>query len=1011
MDDNHPNLPLGLIILMLGMILVFLGIDRFNLIPTLGFWEIGLLGFSLILALGAGWLIGQYSPRARRRHECEAAIKASDQQFQLMFEEHGAIMLLIDSLSGQIVEANKAATCFYGYSKEQLRSMHIEQINTLSPEQIAAERQKAMREVRSHFIFPHRRADGSQRTVEVHSSPICFREQDVLFSIIYDITDRNQTEELVYAQRDLARITSSVTSIEEALPICLQIVLRINGMDSGGFYFFDHTCETLKLAYHTGLSTACAEAIADYPADSPRIQDLLIDLPSYRTVTDDPIYHVSHLEGLRSFATIPIPTNEGVLGYLFLASHSLAEITPFSRNALEAIASEIGNVIIHLRTKESLEQNQRVLHELNQTLEDRVQQRTMEVQDLYENAPVGYHSLDSDGFVIMLNQTHLDWLGYMREELLGHHFTEMLSSRSIPDFEHLFPIFKQQGSVRDLEFELCKKDGTLMPVLISATAVYDEHGNYLMSRSTVFDNTERKKAELALRETEERTRLLIESSPDAFVLFSVQGEVVQLNRAFEQMTGYSSAQMIGRTPENIGLMTAAVAWDLVTVVAHDLRQHNQFTSINLQLQRADGEMRDVGMRVFGLTIQGQPHYLATLRDITVEKQAEETLRQANMALAHAARTKDEFLASMSHELRTPLNAILGLSEALIEEVRGPLNERQLDALRNIEASGQHLLALINDILDLSKVEAGRLNLQIEPVSIADVCQASLLFVKEQALKKSLRLSFHLNDQMAEMEADPRRLKQMLVNLLSNAVKFTPPKGRVDLEVQIEHEAELIAFVVQDTGIGIAQEDVARLFQPFKQLDSSLSRQHEGTGLGLALVRRLAEMHGGGVMVASELGQGSRFTIQLPYRRPEMQSSRISSAPPPAPQAVVSDSHGHRILLVEDNQVNILTICDYLESHGYTVVVALNGQEALDLVEQAQPELILMDIQMPVMDGIEATRRLRQMPAYAHVPIIALTALAMPGDRERCLEAGANEYLTKPVSLRHLAGMIGAMVAR
>ncbi|EFO80723.1 two-component hybrid sensor and regulator [Oscillochloris trichoides DG-6] len=1010
MDNDHPNLSPIFIILGLGMLLAFLSIDLFNLIPILDFWEIGLVGLSLILAIGAGWLIGQYSPQARRRHERDAATKASEQQFQLMFEEHGAIMLLIEPLSGQIVEANKAATRFYGYSKEQLRSMCIQDINTLSPEQVAAERQKAMRELRSHFIFPHRRADGSQRTVEVHSSPIRFREQNVLFSIIYDITERNQTEELVYAQRDLARITSSVTALDEALPLCLQIALRISGMDSGGFYFFDHSYTIIKLAYHTGLSENCAQAIAYYSVGSPRIQDIPLDLPSYYTITDNPIYHISQIEGLRSFAIIPIPIHEGFLGYIFVASHSLNDITSFSRHALEAIASEIGNVIIHLRTKESLEHNQHILHELNQTLEDRVEQRTMEVQDLYENAPVGYHSLDAEGLLIVLNQTQLNWLGYTREDLLGRPFIEILSPRSIPDFEHIFPLFKQQGSVRDLEFEMRKKNGTLMPVLISATAVYDECGNYLMSRSTVFDNTERKKAELALRETEERTRLLIESSPDAIVLFSEQGEVVQLNRAFEQMTGYTSAQMLGRTPEHIGLIMPDMTWDLALMVSHDLAEHHYFTTIDLQIQRANGEMLDVAMRVFGLTLQGQPHYLATLRDVTTEKHAEEKLRQANVALAHAARTKDEFLASMSHELRTPLNAILGLSEALIEGVRGPLNERQLDALHNIEASGQHLLALINDILDLSKVEAGRLDLQIEAVSVAEVCQASLLFVKEQALKKSLRLSFHLDDQMAEMDADPRRLKQMLVNLLSNAVKFTPPKGHVNLHVTIDLEAEQIVFVVEDTGIGIAQDDLPRLFQPFKQLDSRLSRQHEGTGLGLALVRRLAEMHGGGVMVESELGKGSRFSIQLPYRQPEMPNTTPDPTLPAVSQPVVARSPGRRILLVEDNTVNILTISDYLHSRGYTVAVANNGQEALDSIEQAQPELILMDIQMPVMDGIEATRRLRAMPAYSEIPIIALTALAMPGDRERCLAAGANAYLTKPISLRHLVQMIEEMVA-
>ncbi|NTV62325.1 MAG: response regulator, partial [Oscillochloris sp.] len=407
--------------------------------------------------------------------------------------------------------------------------------------------------------------------------------------------------------------------------------------------------------------------------------------------------------------------------------------------------------------------------------------------------------------------------------------------------------------------------------------------------------------------------------------------------------------------------------------------------------------------------------------ITTQKQAEETLRQANAELAHAARAKDEFLANMSHELRTPLNAILGLSEALLEQVRGPLSPRQQESLRNIEASGQHLLALINDILDLSKVEAGRLELQIEPVMVAEVCHASMLFIKEQSSRKLLQLAFRLNNQLAEITADPRRLKQMLVNLLSNAVKFTPAGGQVDLEVDADEAAGTIRFMVRDSGIGIAPHDLAWLFQPFKQLDSSLSRQHEGTGLGLALVRRLAELHGGSVAVESALGKGSCFTISLPYEQPlaaatepdplYLHANMERQTPKKPAEAFADASSSVRILLVEDNEVNIVAISDYLQARGYELVIARNGQEALRRAGEQSIDLILMDIQMPEMDGLEATRRLRDIPAYAAVPIIALTALAMPGDRERCLAAGANEYLTKPVSLRGLADLIERMRPR
>lgn len=381
--------------------------------------------------------------------------------------------------------------------------------------------------------------------------------------------------------------------------------------------------------------------------------------------------------------------------------------------------------------------------------------------------------------------------------------------------------------------------------------------------------------------------------------------------------------------------------------------------------------------------------------LRVEERTAE-LSTANKELQRANQLKDEFLASMSHELRTPLNAVLGLTESLLEGVYGEISERQINALQIIDESGQHLRTLINDILDLSKIGAGKLTLGIEPVSVQDVCVSSLNFINDTAAKKNIDISSSIDPAVTTIPADQRRLKQILINLLSNAVKFTPEGGKIGLTVQGNSYKDVVQFTVWDTGIGIAESQLEHLFEPFVQLDSKLSRRYSGTGLGLTLVQRMTEMHGGNVIVLSQPGQGSQFTITLPWKKPDIK---------PAPVPEVSSGVAPHILLVDDSIISLQTIYTFLKKQGYHISVAKTGLEALKLAIDIQPNLILMDIGMPEMDGLEATRRIRMNPRSKHIPVIAVTAMAMPGDKERCLAAGANNYLSKPINLKALKHII------
>ncbi len=428
-----------------------------------------------------------------------------------------------------------------------------------------------------------------------------------------------------------------------------------------------------------------------------------------------------------------------------------------------------------------------------------------------------------------------------------------------------------------------------------------------------------------------------------------------------------------------------------------------------RIRTASGEYRWLEGRVKNCLLDPELNAVVLLcRDITRRKEDEELLVHrsreldcANVALEQALRLKDKFLTNMSHELRTPLTVIIGQSEILRDEIHGTLNGPQQKAVRSVENSGRYLLALINDILDLSRIEASMLELYPEMVDVGELCSSCLSFVKQELHHKQQVVSMTLDPFASSLRADPRRIKQILVNLLVNAVKFTPPGGRVELEVIGYQEEGRICFSVRDTGIGISAVDLERLFTPFVQVESSPAHRYEGSGLGLALVKQLARLHGGSVAVTSEVGGGSRFTVTLPWEKGSHDRSTLPASPSEA-VTLTPLSDAPLILVVDDSSATIEMMQQYLTHSTYRVIVASGGAEGVAAAQNDSPALILMDIQMPGMDGLEAISRIRSLPGNrGTVPIIALTALAMRGDRERCLAAGADDYLSKPVSMKNL----------
>lgn len=896
-------------------------------------------------------------------------------------------------------------------------------------------------------------------------------------------------------------------------------------------------------------------------------------------------------------------------------------------------------------------------------LEQRVRERTAEVQDLYEHAPCGYHTVDADGVFVMVNQTELEWMGRTRDEVVGHSVQEFLTPASYQTFLKNFPRLLTEGVVNDLEYDLVRKDGSTLSVALSATATFDAQGKLVASRGNLFDISKRKQAEQALHTSEARLNFLLANTPAIIFMLTVTDglSLTFLSDSVYTVFGYTKHQLlddptlwqravhpddlpqsdailpqlletgfalweprirhangdyrwaaIGMTLlHNADHPTAEIIGYIIDIHAQKQAQEAQHTSearLRSVLEQApasiiefdrtgmvlsanrmlagrelighsvfdvsphdpntlihpalaaifereqplhyetttpthDGELRhfvsyagpiivddrvtsgvvvtlditnlkraqaelqaqrdfarqvmdalgqglvvsdiqgkadyvnpamanlletsateligqtggnfvpaedlpriqamfleqeldqsyqyEVRMRttsgkIVPVLITSTPHWqhgaavgrIALFTDLTSLKTIEGELRQsrdelsvANDALEKAMRMKDEFLSTMSHELRTPLTGILGLSEALEMQTYGTLNERQLRSVNRIHESGQHLLELINDVLDLSKMSAGRLELEAQACSVMDMCHGSLALVKGMAQMKGQQIAFTIEPDDLTLYADPLRLKQMLVNLLSNAVKFTPDHGAVGLRVYGDPRRQVATFAVWDNGIGIDAAHLPNLFQPFTQLDTSLSRRFSGTGLGLALVKRMAELHGGEVGVESTVGVGSTFTLTIPWPQSTPTLDTSKAAPDVPPQPLTDVGRGYHILLAEDDEFNAEMLAEYLTFQGFTVTVAHNGQEAVEKALNLLPDLILMDIRMPLLDGLEAIRQIRAShnPALITAPIIALTAQAMQGDADHSLAAGANLHIAKPYRFAEVLETISGLL--
>jgi len=741
---------------------------------------------------------------------------------------------------GEIVAANKAACRLLGYATDGLLGRNFAELCETRPHPGL---DTATEGAHWQGEFHCRRAGGADFIAEFHAS--AFQTEAAGFWICL-------------ALRDITRQRSA----EQQLRASDERHAHVLEGSNQGFWEWNLKTDAFEVSarYESMLGFELGE------------RDLSVsEWPKVVHPDDFPVATASierHLQGLAPFheAELRCMTKDGSWKWILTKGRVVAWDTD-------------GSPLLMAGTHSDISERKRVEAELNgyrHHLETLVRQRSAEIDTLYNHAPCGYHSIDIHGQFVAINDTELRMLGYSRDEVIGKlNIRDVLAPHEIARFERQFAEFIRTGRISDVEFDVRRKDGSVLPVRVSAELIRHPDGSFAFSSTTMTDNRERK------------------------------------------------------------AMDARIA------------------TLHAELQR----------------------------------------RAAEAEAANKA--KSAFLANMSHEIRTPLNAIIGMTHLLN---RTSLDARQAAQVGKIDAAGRHLLQVINDILDISKIEADRLQLEQIVLNPAALLHEAAALMENRATEKALRLNVEVPEGPPNLIGDPTRLRQALLNFASNAIKFTD-RGRVTLRLTLADEGDddaLLRFEVEDTGPGIAPEVLASLFSAFEQGDNSTTRKHGGTGLGLVIARRLAELMGGEAGANSTPGVGSVFwfTARLkkavsPLAQPEPEADNLEAL-------LMGALHGAHVLLAEDEPVNQEIARELLGELGLVVDVANDGLEAVTMAAARQYALILMDMQMPGLDGLSATREIRAAPWGHHVPIVAMTANAFSEDRQRCTEAGMNDFLSKPV---------------
>ncbi len=896
----------------------------------------------------------------------EDVLRKSETTFRSLFENHSAIKLVIDPDSGAIENANQAAADFYGWSRETLKQMSLQEINTLPPEEIYKSMKEACEQKQAQSEFQHRLANGSIKDVDVSCSLVPLHDKDYLFSIIHDITERKQ------AQSALSKSEFIYKESQQRL------VNIIEGTNAGTWEWNVQTGETT-------FNERWAEIVG-------------YTLEELAPVSIETWERLAHPDDLKTSGELLEQNFKGELDYYEV------ETRMRHKNGEWIWVLDRGRVAEWTEDHKPLRVSGTHLDITERKQADEILRKSEEkYRSLFDQALDGIFIIDTNGRIIAVNKSFAHIHGYTVDEMLTMNLHEL----DTPETAKLVQERKKRlldGEKLNFEAEHYHKDGHSIFLEVAANAITLD--GKILFQSSHRDITENKKNKERIIKLTREQNLILETAPLGITKI-VDRKLMWVNHKTAEMFGYLKEELEGKTTRM--LYPSQEAYDLFGEEVYPvLSEGKTFESVQ-KLVRKDGariHVRYVGRAVTPDDMTNGTIWL--LEDITEKRQMEEDLIRAKVAAESANRAKSEFLANMSHEIRTPMNGILGMSQLLAQT---EVTEEQQGFLEAISTSGNNLLTLINDILDLSKIEVDKLGITLDVFDLRKCVRELFNIQKSRIFNKGISYDISIPTDLPDtLLGDQLRIKQILLNLLDNALKFTE-KGAILLTVSmVEHRDStvLLDIAIQDSGIGIPPETLEHIFEPFSQADGTTTRHYGGTGLGLTISQHLAELMGGSLRVESREAVGSTFYLRLPLRVVSLPSHVEEER-----SQMLLDGPAQKILLAEDNPINIKYMTILLEKMGHQVTVVKNGRLALDALKINTFDLVFMDIQMPEMTGDTVLQIIRERESGREnrLPVIALTAYAFMGDKDKYLQMGFDGYLAKPVDIKALVGEMRRVVEK